>query len=201
VFGRNKTSEQPAEETTEVVRDSGKGRPTPTRKEAEARRRHPIGSPTRAAATRPGASKEEKKAAKEAQRKAWAAERAKQREARGTGDERYLPARDKGAARRYARDYVDARRNAGEFFIPLALVILAASLVRQLAFASLVALYTLVLVVIVDSILLRRKLGRLTLDKYGDKASGAGGYGMMRALQLRRTRLPRPMVKRGEFPT
>ncbi|MDQ1288804.1 MAG: hypothetical protein QG622_2370, partial [Actinomycetota bacterium] len=37
--------------------------------------------------------------------------------------------------------------------------------------------------------------------KFGDdQARGAGGYAMMRALQLRRTRLPHPMVERGQFP-
>ena len=119
-----------------------------------------------------------------------------------TGDDKHLPPRDKGPVRRYVRDYVDARRNAGELFIPIAIVILALSLVpiQPLPLISLVALYTLVLYVVVDSVLLRRKINRLTVDKFGDKATGAAGYGMMRALQIRRTRLPRPQVKRGEFP-
>ena len=34
---------------------------------------------------------------------------AKQREALANGDERYLPARDKGPVRRFVRDYVDSR--------------------------------------------------------------------------------------------
>lgn len=206
MFGRNKTTDSPAASaaTAEAeAREGAKNRPTPKRREAEQRNRRPIGSPARATANRPGATKEEKKAARAAERAKWAQERNLQRQALMTGDERHLPPRDKGPARRFVRDYVDARRNAGELFIPAAMVILALSLVpyQPLGLVSLVALYTLVLYVIVDSVLLRRRLTRVTVDKFGDKATGAASYGMMRALQIRRTRLPRPLVKRGEFPS
>lgn len=206
MFGRNKTTDSPATSaaTAEAeVREGAKNRPTPKRREAEQRNRRPIGSPARATASRPGATKEEKKAARAAERAKWSEERNLQRQALMTGDERHLPPRDKGPARRFVRDYVDARRNAGELFIPAAMVILALSLVpyKPLGLFSLVALYTLVLYVIVDSVLLRRRLTRVTVDKFGDKATGAASYGMMRALQIRRTRLPRPLVKRGEFPS
>jgi len=205
VFGRNRASDAAATQTTQdesAAREGGKGRPTPRRRVAEQRNRRPIGSPNRASAARPGATKAEKKAARAAERAAFAAERAKTREALMTGDERHLPVRDKGPARRFVRDYVDARRNAGELFIPVALVILLSSLVpvAVVVTASLVALYAMVLWVVVDSVLLRRRLTRLTAERFGDKAAGAGTYGMMRALQIRRTRLPRPQVKRGAFP-
>ena len=206
MFGRNKTTETSAAAAAtaeQEAREGAKNRPTPKRREAEQRNRRPIGSPARATALRPGATKEEKKAARAAERAKWAEERNLQRQALISGDDKHLPPRDKGPVRRYVRDYVDARRNAGELFIPAAMVILALSLVpvQPLPLVSLVALYTLVLYVVVDSVLLRRKLNRLTVDKFGDKATGAAGYGMMRALQIRRTRLPRPQVKRGEFPT
>ena len=55
---------------------------------------------------------------------------ARQREAMASGDERYLPARDKGPVRRFARDYVDSRFRVAEFFLPLAVVILVLSMVR-----------------------------------------------------------------------
>ena len=41
------------------------------------------------------------------------------REGMRTGDERYLPARDKGPVRRYVRDFVDARLCMAELLLPL----------------------------------------------------------------------------------
>ena len=41
------------------------------------------------------------------------------------GDERHLPPRDRGPVRKYVRDIVDSRRSVAEYFLPLALVILA----------------------------------------------------------------------------
>jgi len=62
-------------------------------------------------------------------------------------------------------------------------------------------LYGLVVVVGIDTWLLRRRVQRLADAKFGaDKTRGIGGYAMMRSLQLRRTRLPRAQVKRGDFP-
>jgi hypothetical protein len=199
VFGRTKTQQvDPAIEPA-VVKVGGKGRPTPSRKAAEARNRHPLGS---GPVARPGASKEERKAVRAAQREVMNAERARSREAMLTGDERYLPARDKGPARRFARDYVDARRSLGEYFLPFAVVVLILSIVPipSLRLLSIVLLYSVVLAVGVDAYLLRRRVTKLTAAKFADKAGGAGGYAMMRSLQMRRTRMPRPQVQRGQFP-
>jgi hypothetical protein len=205
VFGRTKTP-QPQPTTpaaAETSRTGGKGRATPSRREAEARNKRPIvgGSP---AAVRADATKEEKKAAKAARREAWNADRIKQREALISGDDRYLPERDRGPARRFARDYVDARHSAGEYLLVAVLTVLLLSMVPYdpIKPATVIMLYGLVLVVGVDTWLLRRRVQRLATAKFGaDKARGVGGYAMMRALQLRRTRLPRAMNKRGEFPS
>jgi hypothetical protein len=201
VFGRPKIPQPLPPTPTETSKSGGKGRPTPSRREAEARNRRPVvGAPP----VRPGASKEEKKAARAAHRAAVAADRAKARDAMLTGDERYLPERDKGAARRFARDYVDARHSAGEYLLVAVLVVLMLSLVSGpvMRIATTAMLYGLVLVVGIDTWLLRRRVQKLADAKFGaEKARGVGGYVMMRALQLRRTRLPRPLVKRGEFPS
>lgn len=200
MFGRTKTQQSEAPAEPGVVKPGGKGRPTPSRKVAEARNRHPV---VGSAQLRAGASKEEKKAARAAQREVMNAERLRSREAMVTGDDRYLPTRDKGPARRFARDYVDARRGFGEYFMPVAVGVFALNLVPVIAVKQITVLllYGVILAVAVDSFLLRRRVGRLTLAKFGDKAAGAGGYAMMRSLQLRRTRLPRPQVQRGEFPS
>ena len=72
----------------------------------------------------------DRKEAAKRQRDARRADMARQREALASGDERYLPARDKGPVRRFARDYVDSRFCVAEFFLPLAVVILVLSMVQ-----------------------------------------------------------------------
>jgi len=205
VFGRGKSQQsEPAQAGTigagaPAAKPVGKGRPTPTRREAEARNKRPLVGPALPA----NASKEQRKAARRAAREQLNAERALQRQALITGDDRHLPPRDKGPARRWTRDYVDARRSVGEYFLPVALVVLGMSLIRIPIFqlASLIALYGMLLLVIVDSFLAARRIKRETFARFGDQAQGCSRYGVMRMLQLRRTRMPRPQVPRGQFPT
>ncbi len=182
-----------------TAKDGGKGRPTPSRREAEQRNRRPI---VGGQALSPNATRQERKAARAAQREAGNAQRALQRQALITGDERGLPARDRGPARRWVRDYVDARRSLGEYFLPVAIVVLGMSLAPapQFKLISVILLYGMVLLVAVDSWLLRRRLKREATSRFGDQAAGVASYGMMRSLQLRRTRLPRPQVQRGQWP-
>ncbi|MDQ1294781.1 MAG: hypothetical protein QG608_2666 [Actinomycetota bacterium] len=180
-----------------------KGRPTPKRREAEQRNRRPLVGGGRAAGTRPGASRAERKAARKERRRRTRQERLRSREALITGDEAHLPPRDQGPARRFARHYVDARRNLGEYFMPFALIVLFLSLIRipMLQLAGLLLLYGTGLAVAIDCYRLRRRVNRLAAERFGERqAKGAGTYAMSRALQLRRSRLPRPQVERGEFP-
>lgn len=191
-------------ETANAERAGGKGRPTPRRREAEQRNRQPLiggGRPVLG----PNATKEERKAAKEARREVLRTERAAQRQALITGDESRLPARDKGPARRFARDYVDARRSLGEYFMPFAIVILLGNLVLRASWLAqtvgVLLLYAVMIIVAVDAFLLRRRVTKLVTQRFGtDQAAGVGGYAMMRSLQIRRTRLPKPQVARGQFP-
>jgi hypothetical protein len=207
VFGREKTSSpsagSPADRTntSERVKEGGKGRATPTRREAEQRNRRPVvGAP----APPRGATRAERKAQRAARSAAAREQRIRNRIALASGDERALPARDRGPVRRFVRDYVDARRNLGEFFLPVALVsILIGFLGIDLArVISLIVLYVMVLAIAVDSFLLQRRIKRVTQAKFGDKGTaGVGTYGLMRALQLRRARMPKPQVNRGQYPT
>lgn len=207
MFGREKTPAAPAapapgaDPSLTRVKEGGKGRATPTRREAEARNRRPlIGAPP----PPKGATRAERKEQRAARSAAAREQRALNRQGLLNGDERYLPARDRGPVRRYVRDYVDARRNVGEYFLPVALIsiLLGFLPVQGGQMLSIVLLYAMVLGIIADSVLLRRRLKRLVAAKFGDKGTGgAAGYGLMRALQLRRARMPKPMVERGRFPS
>lgn len=168
-----------------------KGRPTPKRSEAQTQRR----SLAKAPANRKEAAKR--------QREARRADMARQRQALATGDERYLPARDKGPVRRFARDYVDSRWSVAEFFLPLAVIILLLSMMPSLQLKNIsLLLWLLVIVMIVlDSIGLGFRLKRDLRERFPDENKrGAVAYALMRTLQLRRMRLPKPQVARGEKP-
>jgi len=194
---------RPNEEQERALRPEGKGRPTPRRREAEQRNRRPLVGGGRGPALRPGASRAERKAARKERRRVAREERLRSRQALLTGDEAHLPPRDQGPARRFARNYVDARRNLGEYFMPFALVVLFLSLIRipLLQLAGLLLLYGTGIAVAIDCYLLRRRVNRLAVERFGARqAKGAGTYAMTRALQLRRSRLPRAQVERGRFP-
>ncbi|CAK7285264.1 DUF3043 domain-containing protein [Streptomyces misionensis] len=168
-----------------------KGRPTPKRSEAQSQRRSVAHTPTnrKDAAKR---SREERRQALERQRQALA-----------SGDERYLPARDKGPVRRFARDWVDSRFNVAEFFLPLAIVILVLSVVRVPALQNIALLLWAVVIVLIvlDAAVSGFRLKKRLKERFPDgNPRGAVAYALMRSLQMRRLRLPKPQVKRGERP-
>lgn len=199
MFGRSKDSTAQAEQSaqaalTDETEVSGKGRPTPKRKVAEAANRRPLVPTDRKAAVRE---------AKVAQR----AQRDKQYAAMQTGDERYLPAKDKGPVRRYIRQYVDARWSLGELFLPVAIVMLIAnmaltSLNPNIAFFGLVALYLFIIAMIVDVAIMWRRLRKRLIAKFGEDSivRGTMMYSVTRVFQIRRARLPKPQVKHGDYP-
>lgn len=128
---------------------------------------------------------------------------AKQREALASGDERYLPARDKGPVRRFARDYVDSRWCLAEFFLPLAVVILVLSVIQVPGIQSIALLLWLIVIVliIIDSAGVWFRMRKQMNERFPDQPKGGAlAYGLMRTLQMRRMRLPKPQVKRGERP-
>ncbi|WP_369196135.1 DUF3043 domain-containing protein [Streptomyces djakartensis] len=168
-----------------------KGRPTPKRSQAQSQRR----SVANTSMTRKDAAKrqrEERRAALERQRQALA-----------SGDERYLPARDKGPVRRFARDFIDSRFNIAEFFLPMAVVILVLSMVRVASLQNVALLLWLVVIVLIvlDSFVTAFRLKKQLSERFaGENKRGAVAYALMRSLQMRRLRLPKPQVKRGERP-
>lgn len=194
MFRRKKSQETPSPESGVNDRPGAKGRPTPKRSEAEARNRRPLVPKDRGVA-------------RKSQRQANAKVREQQRQALLRGDEKAMPPRDRGPVRRWVRDYVDARWNIGEFFLPVALVVVISVLFLGnnpvFAFYTIIAMYTVVLVAVVDGIILGRFLKKGMRERFGEDniPSGTVMYGVMRSFQIRRTRLPKPKVKRGEYPT
>jgi hypothetical protein len=168
-----------------------KGRPTPKRSDAQGQRRSVANTTT------------SRKEASKRQRDERRAQLEKQRAALAGGDERYLPARDKGPVRKFARDYIDSRFNIAEFFLPMAVVILVLSMVRVGALQSIALLLWLVVIVLIvlDSALTGFRLKKGLAERFPDQnRRGAVAYALMRSLQMRRLRLPKPQVKRGEKP-
>ncbi|WP_369213428.1 DUF3043 domain-containing protein [Streptomyces flavofungini] len=168
-----------------------KGRPTPKRAMAQSQRRSVTNTPT----TRKEAAKR--------QRDERRAQMAKQREALASGDERFLPARDKGPVRKYARDFVDSRFCVAEFFLPLAVIILVLSMVRvpQLQNIALLLWLIVIVLIVLDSVATAFRLKKRLNERFPDVSKkGAVAYALMRTLQMRRLRLPKPQVKRGARP-
>lgn len=193
VFGRNKTlNEQQAATVTPAPREGAKNRPTPKRKDQEAANRRPLVVTDR-------------KAARTLDREKRRELQLKQRAAMATGDDAHLPARDKGPVRRYIRDYVDARWNLGEFLLPVMVIVLALSFIRIAAvFAAVsIGVYVLLFVAVLDGFLMWRRLKTQLVAKFGEAKVGRGlaMYAVMRGFQMRRMRMPRALVKRGEFPS
>ena len=199
MFGRRKEApsaqqtldQQAAEAAARQNSVAGKGAPTPTRKAQEAARRRPL-------------VPEDRKASKAAERQAVQEQRLKMRRALDTGDEKFLPLRDKGPQKRFARDFVDARFNLGEYLMFGALVFVLVSLVvpasSDMMIYVLGAFWVMFLAVFVDVFILSRKLRKRLTEKFGSVEGGTVWYGSMRSLQFRKLRLPKPQVQRGQYP-
>ena len=172
--------------------ESGKGRPTPKRKEAESARKQGISVPKDPKAAR--------KAARDRDREA----RAKSRAGLMAGDPAFFPRRDAGPVKAQVRDYIDRRRTVGEFFVPFAFVVLLLGLVNNPTVQTTVVYVwtSVLLLVVLDTILVGILLGRSLRKDYPEKSDrkGAVSYGVLRDLQLRRFRIPPPRIKAGGAP-
>lgn len=179
----------PAAPEADQPTQQGKGHATPTRAEREAARRRPLVPADR------------KAAAKDARVKnAEARERA--RLGMAAGDERYLTQRDRGPQRRYVRDYVDARFTVAEFLMPVMLVIIVFTFVpvQALQYYGIIVLWTFFALAVIDSAIMVFTMKRRLRAKFGALERGLTWYGVMRALQFRMIRIPKPQVKRGQYP-
>ena len=170
----------PADSKPRSPAEAAKGRPTPKRSQAEAKRRQPITGSRAAAAPR---TKEEKARAR--------ATRSTKYDAMKRGEEWALNPRDRGPARALARDFVDSKRRASEYYMYILIVLLAAVFLRSKGTQEIVSPLVLVLIAVIamDALLIRRNLRRLVAERLpGQSTRGLTTYAVMRALQIRRFR-------------
>lgn len=168
----------------------GKGRPTPSRAEREAARRRPLVADS-----------------KEARQRARAELRARQDRARigmANGEEKYLPPKDKGPQRRWVRDYTDAGWHIGELLMPALIVVLILTmfLPLEIQYYGMLVLWVFVALTVADMIILSSTVKKKAAATFGAdrREKGLGWYAAMRSVQMRWMRLPKPQVKRGQYP-
>ena len=181
---------------------TGKGRPTPKRSEAEANRYRSVTGSTTSGRNRSSTAAPSRKLTPEEKSKVRS-ERNKQMQAMRRGEEWALQPRDRGPMKKLARDYVDAHRRPSEFYM-YALIVLVVALVAGKSHKALNSdlqflLLAIIVVIIVDAMLLRRSISKLAKERLpGESTRGITFYAIMRALQLRRFRNPAPRVKPGD---
>ncbi|MFT4188455.1 MAG: DUF3043 domain-containing protein [Aeromicrobium sp.] len=185
-------------EQTSSASESGqtKGRATPSRKEAEQQRR----AQRKPAVTRREQAQRDRKRREEV--------RAKQREALNTGRGDYLPARDQGPVKAFTRDYVDRRYNVAEFLLIVLLAMLVLNIVGEgvlgvEAFLSAITLFWSFTIVstVLDSVVLVRGLKKELRERFPEQPHrGTTSYAILRSSQIRRFRLPKPVIeRRGDY--
>ncbi len=195
-----KKNQDKTEAVEPVTTPGKKAAPTRSRKEAQAANQRPL-VPT------------DRKMARQLDKKKRDEAFARERKALETGDERYLPARDKGKIRRYVRDWVDARWSISEFLLPAMLLFLAGvlglSLIKinertaNVIILSLMALfYTMLLVSVIEATVVWQRMKRRLKRLYPNDPIPRGTWFYMytRMVMARRWRSPKPQVARGQFP-
>ena len=194
------TPEAPAK--SKPAAQAGKGRPTPKRSAAESNRYRTLTGSTTSGRGKPAPAAPGRKLTPEEKTRARD-DRSKQLQAMRRGEEWALGPRDRGPAKKLARDYVDAHRRPMEFYM-YALIILIIALFAgrsHSGLANYMQLFLLVIIAIiaVDAYFLRRSVMKLVHERLpGESTRGLAFYAIMRALQLRRFRTPAPRLKPGD---
>jgi hypothetical protein len=172
--------------SAEQAYNRSKGRPTPTRREAEAARKARLGA-------MPSDPKERRRAERTVRNEAYQ----RQRQATRTGDVKNYPARDAGPARAFVRDYVDGRLRLLEFLMPVVVVAWFTLVLRNTSiyiYASF-AMELVVVLGIVLGVLLNIRVKRAVREKFGEsEVRGTGFYAFSRAAMPRIIRSPKPTV-------
>lgn len=175
----------------DTPRDGKKNRPTPKRKEAQKKNLRPLVADSKK--ERRARSRKERQVALQRQRDALD----------GRGDQRYLPLRDRGPVRKYARDFLDARWTVSEFLLPLMLLAMIPAFIFDqnslYAYIPVVSIYVLLVIGLIEIFIITKLIRRNLSERYSkEEMRGLGMYVMGRILSPRRFRSPVPAVKRGD---
>ena len=178
--------------TDQQAKTAGKGKPTPKRSEVERARRQPYAPPPK-----------DRKAANAQQRDRRRADTVRRNEAMKRGEEWAIPARDRGAAKALARDYLDSRR-----FIDSEYILFAVFLLVFVIFAlgsgktSALVLYIelgILVVILIEGLYHGLNVTRLIKARLpGTSTRGIIWYVIKRSLRLRSSRIPPARVQRGD---
>jgi hypothetical protein len=200
LFRRKPTETEEAPTSSEEVVEPSVTRRGHTPSKKELGKTTPKRSQARRAAEPPPANRREAaRRLRDKQRRA----RAEQREGMRLGKEEYLFARDKGPDRALVRDIVDARRNVGSYVLYSFFILIFVSSPALPAVVRLGAnlfFYLLLLAVVLDSMMLARKVKALLQERFPKDPirKGTSWYAIMRSLSIRRLRMPAPRVKLGQ---
>jgi len=191
----------PEEPPADVV--SGKGRPTPKRRDTT-----PVRGPVSAPKTRKEAYRWQKQqttrptsggaaggagATKGGKRQSGLAHR----EALRRGDPDALPKRDRGPVRKIARDWVDSHRMISNYMLILFPLMVVGYFIQYLNIAVIALLFT----IVVEWYLTGRRIRALAASRLDDVREGPWGLGFYagsRAYMPRRWRMPGPQVQIGD---
>jgi hypothetical protein len=200
LFRRKSTDlvEDQVDEVTEPEPAGPNQRRAYTPKKGEATPKRPVAN-RRVAEPVPTNRKEAAARSREKQRQ----DRQERREGMMNGDDRYLTARDKGPVRRLVRNIVDARRNVGSifFFVTVAVLVCSMIPVWTIQLGANFAFLAMVLLILVDSVLLSRRVRRVVGERFPKSEERWGSlyfYAIMRSLNFRRMRIPKAQVNVGD---
>ena len=198
-----KQQQQEAEAKAAAAREAGKkDHATPKRKDAQAMSYTPLIPDPK-----------DRKARRKIERRRTRARENREYAAMESGDVSQMPKAERNPMRIYIRDWIDARWNLGEWFIPAAIVLLIGSMSISsystvVGFVLAMIMYVYMFAVIADLFAMWFTLKRSLLKHKkwdGDRSElhrmHILTYALSRSLQIRRMRVPRPREKkRGVWP-
>jgi hypothetical protein len=184
----------PEEPPPDVV--SGKGRPTPKRRDTT-----PVRGPVSPPKTRKEAYRWQKQAATRGRSGSTTANKRSSgpahREALRRGDPDALPKRDRGPVRKIARDWVDSHRMLSNYMLILFPLMVVGYFISYLNIAVIALLFT----IVVEWYLTGRRVRALAVQRLDNVREGPwslGFYAGSRAYMPRRWRMPGPQVRIGD---